>query len=156
LSRLYRFEGRLEEIRRVLRHSWCRSPDPAGVLKELWLLDHSPMPVEAWQRALDVADKDDDRVWLGRANQAILTGRFAAASDWLARALRRRPEDPAVWKARLELARATDDVDGLRTAAAHLAESDLEVGEVCSLRAWLAGRLGDRALERHELAALIQ
>jgi thioredoxin-like negative regulator of GroEL len=156
LSRLYRFEGRLDDVRRVLRASWCRSPDPAGVLKELWLLDHSPMPVEAIERFLGVADADDDRVWLGRAHHAILTGRFDVAADWLARALRRRPEDPPLWKARLELARAAEDVDGLRAAAAHLAEGDLEAGEVRALRAWLAGHLSDRALERRELAALIQ
>jgi tetratricopeptide (TPR) repeat protein len=154
LSRLYAREGRPEDIRRVLRASWCRSPDPAGVLKELWQLDHSPMPVEVWQRNLDVADNEDDRVWLGRANQAILTGRFATAAAWLDRALQRRPDDPVVWRSRLALARATDDVDGLRAAAAHLSEGDLEAGEVRSIRAWLAGRLGDLSLERRELDAL--
>ena len=47
------------------------------------MLDHSAIPIEAWQFALDRADNDDDRVWLGRANHAILTGRFRAAADWL-------------------------------------------------------------------------
>ncbi len=112
LSLLYRREGRMDDVRRVLRASWCRSPgrspDPSSVLKELWLLDHSPMPVEAWeQRALDQADHEDDRVWLGRANLAILTGRFAEAAGWLDRALARRPRDPAVWRAKLALARGS-------------------------------------------------
>jgi tetratricopeptide (TPR) repeat protein len=156
LSRLYRFEGRLDDVRRILRGSWWRSADPAGVLKELWLLDHSPMPVEAWQRALDAADDQDDRVWLGRANVAILTGRLPIATDWLDRALARRPDDPAVWKARLALTRASDDLDGLRVAAARLPEGELEPDAVASLRAWLADRMGDRDVERRELLALLR
>ena len=85
LSRLYRFEGRFNDVRRVLRGSWSRSPSPAALLKELWNVDHSPMPVESWGLALEKADGDDDRVWLGRANVAILTGRFAEAAPLLDR-----------------------------------------------------------------------
>ncbi len=51
LNQLYRYEGRFDDMRRVLRGSWWRSADPAGVLKELWMLDHSPIPIEAWQLA---------------------------------------------------------------------------------------------------------
>ncbi len=157
LSRLYRWEGRMDDVQRVLRASWCRSPDPAGVLRELWLLDYSPMPVEAWQeRALDKADNEDDRVWLGRANHAILTGRFADAGAWLDRALERRPKDSAVWRAKLALARATDDVPGLRMAASRLPGDSFPAGMVYSLRAWLAGRLGQAEVERRELAYLIR
>ena len=155
-SRLYRFEGRTDDVRRLLRASWCRSPDPAGGLKELWQLDHSPMPVEALQRTLEAADGDDDRVWLARGNHAILTGRFTDAADWLDRALKKRPEDPAVWRAKLALARATDDVPGLRAAAGHLPADEFETGAVHSLRAWMAGRLGRDEVERRELADLIQ
>ena len=46
------------------------------------------------EAALDKADGEDDRVWLGRANLAILTGRFADAAGWLDRALERRPDGP--------------------------------------------------------------
>ena len=63
-----------------MRGAWSRSPTPAGDLKELWTLDHSPMPVEAWKKALEAADGDDDRVWLGRSNVAITTGNWAAAA----------------------------------------------------------------------------
>ena len=34
----------LDDMRRLLRASWCRSREPAGVLKELWMLDHGPVP----------------------------------------------------------------------------------------------------------------
>jgi tetratricopeptide (TPR) repeat protein len=156
LSRLYRFEGRVDDVRRVLRASWCRSPDPAGVLKELWLLDHSPVPVEAMQRFLEHADDQDDRVWLGRANHTIITGRYDDAARWLDAALRQRPEDEAVWRAKLALARSTDDLAGFRAAAAHLAAADFEPGAVHEFRAWLAGRLGRPDLERRELMDLIR
>ena len=76
LSRLFRFEGRFDDVRNIIRGSWSRSPTPASDLKELWTLDHSPMPVEAWRRFLDAADGEDERVWLGRANVAITTGKF--------------------------------------------------------------------------------
>jgi Flp pilus assembly protein TadD len=160
LSRLYRFEGRVDDVRRVLRASWHRSfgrtPDPASVLKELWLLDRSPMPVEALQGALDKADREDDRVWLGRANNAILTGRFAEAAGWLDRALGRRPTDTAVWRAKLALARAVGDVSGVREAAGRLPAESFEPGAIASLRAWLAGRLGRADDERRELEALVR
>ena len=160
LSRLYRYEGRTEDVRRVLRASWPRSfgrmPDPAAVLKELWLLDRSPIPVEVLQSELEKADDRDDRAWLGRANHAILTGRFADAAGWLDRALKLRPTDPAVWRARLALARASGDVPAARAAAGHLPADSFEPPAIRSLRAWLAGRLGRADDERRELEALLR
>lgn len=147
-NRLLRFEGRVDDVRRLLRATWCRSPDPASVLKELWLLDNSPFPVEAWQRSLENADPEDDRVWLGRASQATLTGRFAEAARLLDACQRRRPEDPAVWRARLALAEETGDVPRAWEAMTHLPASILSDRQVDSLRAWLADRRGDRAAER--------
>ena len=115
-------------MRRVLRGSWSRSPSPAALLKELWNVDHSPMPVESWGLALEKADGDDDRVWLGRANVAIMTGRFAEAAPWLDRCAGRRPDDPAVWQARLDLAMAIGDVAGFWKAADRLPSDRLERG----------------------------
>jgi enediyne biosynthesis protein E4 len=156
LSLLYRFEGRFDDMRRVLRASWCRSADPVGVLKELWMLDHSSIPVEAWQFALAKADNDDDRVWLGRAHHAIRTGRFRDAAAELERCLKRRPDDPAVWRARLDLALATDDVAGFWAAVDHLPADRFDAAEIHSLRAWLAASRGETAVERHELTAQLQ
>ncbi len=158
LSRVYRFEGRMEDVRRVLRASWCRSfgrtPDAASVLKELWLLDRSPMPVEAVQAEFAKADDRDDGVWLGRANYAILTGDFADAAGWLDRSLEPRPGGAAVWRARLALAQGTGDLAGVRRAAEHLPADRLEPAAIRSLRAWLAGRTGDAGAERRELTTL--
>jgi tetratricopeptide (TPR) repeat protein len=156
LSRLYRFEGRFDEVRQVLRGSWGGSNDPAGVLKELWLLDHSPMPVAAWRAALDKADDQDDRVWLGRATAATLTGDFGSAADWLERCRARRPEDPSVWHAVLNLAVAAADLPAFWRAAERIPARLLSVPELRSLRCWLAGQLGDRSVERRELTALLE
>ncbi|MGO9471696.1 MAG: FG-GAP-like repeat-containing protein [Isosphaeraceae bacterium] len=156
LGRVYRFEGRFDDVRRVIRASWCRSPDPAATLKELWALDHSPMPVESWRRALESADDDDDRVWLGRANSAILTGRFDAALGWLDRCLKQRPDDPAIWQAQLDLALATDDATGFWEAAHHLPLDRFDPATQQSFRAWAAKHGGDPAREMRELKALIQ
>jgi enediyne biosynthesis protein E4 len=155
LSRLYRFEGRQDDIRRVLRASWCRSPDPVGVLKELFLLDHSPIPAEALELALEKADGRDDRVWLGRANLALLAGDFDAAAAWLGRCLERRPDDPVVWRARLDLAVTTNDTEGFWKAVDHVPADRFDAVDIRRLRAWLAARLGEPELERREWTALI-
>ena len=156
LARLYRFEGRFDDVRRVVRTSWCRSPDPAETLKQLWAHDHSPMPVKAVMESLEKADNGDDRVWLGRANYAILTGRFAAAAGWLDRCAGRRPDDPSVWQARLNLALASGDVDGFWTAAAHVPADRSDATGLHMLRAWLAARRGDGSLEQKELMDLLR
>jgi tetratricopeptide (TPR) repeat protein len=156
LSRLYRFEGRQNDVRRVLRSAWCGAPDPAGVLKELFVLDQSPIPAEALQLALEKADDSDDRVWLGRANHATLGGRFNEAASWLERCLMRRPDDPVVWEARLDVALATEDVAGVWEAARHLRQDRFDARALHGFRAWLAARGGDHALERAELLSSLQ
>ena len=155
LCRLYRFEGRTDDVRRVLRGSWRRSPDPAGILRELWFLDTTPVPVEALQLALDKADDTDDRVWLGRANLATLTGRFNDAARWIERCLNRSSGDAAVWSARLDHALATDDLAGFWLAADHLPASPFDAQAVHALRAWIAARHHDDMLERNELAEVV-
>ena len=155
LSRLYRFQGRFDEVRELVRGAWSRSPTPAGDLKELWTLDHSPMPVEAWKKALENADGDDDRVWLGRASVAITTGNWAEAGPWLDRCILKRPDDPAVWRARLELAVASQDEAGFWPAVAQLPAADFDPAAVLELRAWLMAVRRDPAAEERELRALV-
>ncbi len=156
LVQLYRSEGRFDDLRRLLRAAWCRSTDPAGVLKELWMLDHSAIPIQVWQFALDHADNDDDRVWLGRAHHAILVGRFSSAAKWIEACLRQRPDDPAVWRARLDLALATDDVAGFWTAVAHVPADRLDATAIQELRVWLVAHHGNPAVEQRELTALVR
>jgi enediyne biosynthesis protein E4 len=155
LNRLYRFQGRFDLVREIIRGSWSRSPTPAGDLKELWVLDHTPMPVEAWRKSLEAADGDDDRVWLGKANVEITTGRFDEAGPWLDRCLSRRPDDPAVWQARLDLAVATADEPGFWNAVARLPAGRFGPPAVLKLRAWLMALRRNTAAEERELRALV-
>ena len=85
------------------------------------------------EAGIDAADGDDDRVWLGRANAAITTGRFDEAAPWLERCLSRRPEDPAVWRARLDLAVASQDEAGFWSAVAHLPAAAFDAAGVLKL-----------------------
>jgi tetratricopeptide (TPR) repeat protein len=156
LVRLYGFEGRQDDIRRTLRHAIALAPDPAAVLKELWSLDESPFPVEAWERSLEHADPDDDRVWLGRAAVATLMGRYDEAADWLRRCVGRRPEDPAIRRAELALALARDDPAGVRAAAARLPAGSASPAWTAELRAWLSTHNGDPTREAAELHALLK
>ena len=100
--------------------------------------------------------RDDDRVWLGRANLAIKTGRFDEAARWLDACSERRPDDLTVWCARLDLARATSDWEGAWRALDHLPADGVSPVESLRLRAWLAARLGDAAVERAALAAVLE
>jgi enediyne biosynthesis protein E4 len=156
LSRLYRFEGRVDDVRRLLQESWPDSPDRSGILKELWLLDYTPVPVEALDVAFEHADADDDRVWLGRAYLATLTSRFSDADRWLRECLRRRPDDPVLWQAKLDLARASGDVAVAWETLSHLPANRVSESELLSLRAWLAAHSGAADAERRALERLVE
>ena len=155
LIRVYRYQGRFHEVRPLIRALWCRAPQPGPVLKELWGFDMAPKPVELLKSSLSTADKNDDRVWLGCANHAILTGQFAEASSWLERCLSRRPDDLAVWQAQLELALATNDGGGFWAALTHLPSRHFEEAEILAFRALLAANNNDLEREEHELSSLI-
>src|SRR4029077_14049876 len=126
------------------------------VVKELYGLDTSYLPLELTRIVLEKAAVDDDRVWLGRASLAIKTGRFDEAARWLAACSERRPHDLTVWRARLDLARATSDWEGAWRALDHLPADGVSPVESLRLRAWLAARLGDAAVERASLAAVLE
>jgi predicted Zn-dependent protease len=98
---------------------------------------------------------DDDRIWLGRANLAIRIGSFEEASRWLDACLGRRPDDPAVWRARLDWAMKTQRLADVRAALKHLPASSADAAEVHRLSAWLAAACGDAERERRELAARV-
>ncbi len=155
LIRLYRYQGRFHDVRPLIRASWCRARQPALVLKELWGFDLAPKPVDLLKSSLRAADQDDDRVWLGWANHAILIGQFDEARSWLERCLSRRPDDLAVWQAQLDLALATGDVGGFWTAAPHLPAARFDLAEVLAYGAWLAASNHDPEREERVLSSLI-
>jgi enediyne biosynthesis protein E4 len=156
LIRLYRCEGRFEDTRRVMRGAWSRAANPVGLLKELWSIDLTAKPVELLKSSLAVADKDDDRVWLGWANLAILTGHFPIASAWLDRCLAQHPDDRSIWQARLNLAFATGDSGSFLRAAAHVRADSVETSDLLAYRAFLAARLDMPTEEERALGALIE
>ena len=155
-SRLYRFEGRQDDVRRVLRASWGRSPDPAGVLKELLLLDHSPIPAEAlqspWRRR---TTRTTGSGWAGRispcspaASPTPLGGSIAACSGGPTTPRSGGPGSTWRWRPTI--------VAGFWAAVAHLPADRFDATTVHALRAWLAAHRGERSLERRELTALLQ
>jgi len=155
LELLFHIQGRTAEVRELILEDWALSDDPASVLRRLYLLDHSAFPVDYVRQALETGDPNDDRVWLGKANLAGWSGRFDEASRWLAACEQRRPQDVAVWRARLVLARSAGDLDTVMLALHHLPRSRFTALEVFELRAWLAGRGDDPGVEESHLRDLV-
>jgi len=156
IARLFRLEGRFGEVSEALTAAWASAPDPAGPLQDLWYNDTEPVRVEAWKGFLDAADDRDDRVWLGRGRHALMTGRFDDARIWFARCMDRRPDDPAVWQGRLDLAMATEDVAGFWEAVGRIPAAAIRPAAVQALRCWLAARSDDRSVERRESARMVE
>jgi tetratricopeptide (TPR) repeat protein len=156
LGRLLRLEGRYRDVSDVLTAAWSLAPEPSEVLQELWRNDTEPVPVDGWKVFLDEADQQDDRVWLGKARHAILTGRFDEARTWLDRCLGRRPDDPTVWRACLDLAVAARDIGRFWEAAGRIPAGAISPSETQVLRFWLVARGDDRQAERRELARLVE
>ncbi len=155
LELLYRIESRSREVRALLLESWADSPNPGRTLRSLYLLDDAAFPLDYVDRALHKATEDDDRVRLGRANVALWKGQLDEARHSLDDCLQRRPDDPAVWAAYLNLSRAARDVEGVRRALEHLPPDWFTRAELARLRGWLAGQIGDPDRERQEWSALL-
>jgi enediyne biosynthesis protein E4 len=152
------WEGRLDEARRSIQAGWNISTNRAADLRSLWTIDGAVLTVERMQTVIEQAaskSPDDDRLWLARANLALVLGRFPEAKAWLDACLERRPEDPAVWRARLRWAGATDSLDEARRALPHLPAERFSQTEALALRAWFAARQGNANNERAALEQLI-
>jgi tetratricopeptide (TPR) repeat protein len=156
IARLFRLEGRFIEVSEALTAAWASAPNPSELLQELWQNDHEPVPVDGWKVFLDAADDGDDRVWLGRARRALLTGRLDEADAWLRRCLASRPDDPAVWHARLDLAMAAEDRARFWEAAERISVGSLPQWYLRTVRCWLAARGGDRQAETREWTRLLE
>ena len=111
LELLLRIEGRIQEARELIVDSWQGAPDPAYVLRRLYILEDAAFPLDYVKRSLAAGDRQDDRVWLGKANLAIWTGQFDEAARWLDACEQRRRDDQPVWLARLAWAMASRDAD---------------------------------------------
>ena len=166
LGPIYSQQGRLEETLRLVEGSW-EALDRAGegsseqainLIRAHVALRTDPVPIEVIRSALDQAARsapDDDRVWLGKANLAIRVGSYDEASRWLDACLERRPQDAAVWRARLDWAVATNRVAAVREALEHLPAVEWTPARIQKLAAWFAARRGDVGSERRALEALL-
>jgi len=152
LVNLFKMEGRFDEARTLVLGASDFYPDPGGLLREAETLgSNNPSAIEATRLALERASKnapDDDRIWLGWANLAIRTGRFEDASRWLDRCLSRRPDDPAVWRAKLDWGLARESSEAVIEAARKTPPDRFSPSEVLNIKAWLAARSGDLEGER--------
>jgi hypothetical protein len=158
-QQLLLFTGRMEELRALYQKSFPKAGDRALLLKQHWLLDDAAYPVQAVRDRLDLAEEgapDDDRLWLARANLAARSGQLAEADSWLARCEGRRPDDPAVARARLDWALAAGRPEAAAKAAALIPARGVEPSRRLALRAWFAARRGDKAAEQAALELAIE
>ena len=154
LETLLRIEGRTQEVRNLIVEAWRGASDPSDVLNRLYMLEDAPFPVDYITERLKRGDPNDDRVWLGQANLAIWSGRFPDAVRSLDACAKRRPDDQAIWLAKLAVAMASGNADGARTALVHVKSDWFLPAEVLRIRAWLAASSGDHDRERQMLTAL--
>ncbi|QEH35153.1 FG-GAP repeat protein [Aquisphaera giovannonii] len=157
LVQAYLFTVRYDDIAAIKRRQWERTGKPEP-LRLLWLLGETKsFALSATEARLEAAGKlapDDDRVWLGKANLATRANRKDEADGWIKKCLDRRPDDPAAWRARLDWAIAFDEPAAAAEAARHMPADSLTPARVLALRAWLAARRKDDALERRALEEL--
>jgi hypothetical protein len=158
LSRVHWITGRRDQYRAYIQREVERIRDPSDSLRILWSLDFIGDALESLRMVTEEANRTypaDDRVWLALADVETRAGRFAQADTWLARCEQARPDDQAVWRARLEWAQAADRPDEVLRAAAHLPAQNFTQARVLELRAWMAARSGDRQAERSALESMI-
>ncbi len=159
LQQVYLFTGRSDELRRRKQKEWDGAGNKADVLRKHWQIDElRSFPAGALQFRLEEAGRkapDDDRVWLGRASVALWTAKFDEADAWLKKCLSRRPDDPAVWHARLEWATASDRLAEAVEAMDHIPLNEVGPDRLLRIRVWLAARRNDLNAEREALTKLL-
>jgi tetratricopeptide (TPR) repeat protein len=158
--------GRVEEAERLIEDRWehenalgegALEPAIKLILQHIGLTSNEP-PVEKVRAVLDRAAglaPTDDRVWLGRARLAIRTGAYEEAKRLLDSCEERRPDDVAVWRARLNWGIATKRTDAVQQAMTHLPTEALKPFQLHRVQAWLAAQQGDKTTERQELEQLL-
>lgn len=159
LSQLAFYQGRLDEMRALLEEGWSRSDNRSGDLRDHWRIDSAAISLDEVRAEVERAallDPRDDRVWLARANLAILTGNQDEALKQLDACLERRPDDPAVWLARLRWSRAFDHLGEFRRALARIPSTRFSAAERHEISAWIASREGRPDDQRKALELLVQ
>jgi thioredoxin-like negative regulator of GroEL len=166
LGPVYSQQGRVDEAKRLIESRWADlnakgegAREAAINLVRLHIaLTLTAAPVEGIRAFLDEAAQlspEDDRVLLGKANLAIRTASYGEAGRLLDLCLSRRPDDVAVWRARLDWAMATDHRALVHRALAKLPAEGFTPAQLSSLTAWFARARGDREAEVRALERTI-
>jgi enediyne biosynthesis protein E4 len=166
LGPIYCQEGRVREAMQLIEALWRRHDESGTALSEAAInqlrmyiqIQSQPIPDEAIRATLDRAGQvapDDEGIWLWKANLAIRTKSYEEAARWIDRCLKRRPEVPAIWHARLDWAVATNQVPAAQEALKHLPAGESSPAEVEKLAAWFAAQEGDLEAARKALERLI-
>ena len=153
------FTGRLSAIGRRIELRWRTSPDQSSLLRMHWMLDTQPFAVQAVRENLDRMGREspeDDRVWLGRADLALRTGRLDEADSWLQKCEARRPGDLDVLKARLDWSLNADRLEEASRVAANLPAEKFSLGDLATLTARVAAVRGDADAERLALEQRVE
>ena len=159
LSELYFWEGRRDAIRRLIEQTGASAADPKLELRDHW---RSRELRRSFSKRF-ARKSTGPCVWRPmttgcgwrRASLAMQAGRFDEAASLLDRCCERRPDDPDVWRARLNLARAAENLAEVRRALGHLQANLFTEDRALSLRAWLASRVGNTDAERRALEQLM-
>ena len=166
LAPIYRWMGRYDEAERLIEARWEHLNEAGQVtpeestrlvrlhIEQTWKVP-SPESLRDYMDEVGRVAPNDDRGWLGRANFAIQTGALDEAKRWLDLCRLRRPDDVAVWRARLNWGIAADAMNGVREALKHLPAAVSTPTELYRLNAWICSRRGDFECERRELERLI-
>ena len=162
-------QGRLDEARQVIESLWDNTVVvPAGdvadrliMLREYMGLDLERFPME-WnlsriEGGIQSANDDDrNALSVSRAYVATQAGDFQRAGAELDACLARRPNDPVVWRARLEWAVSAGRLDLAREALGHVPASKIDDRRLWELRAWFVRQRSDDLAERRALEQLAQ
>jgi hypothetical protein len=153
VDRLYRIEGRNDELRIYLRRQLELDRDTVPTIRALWQLDRGVAPLESLRKELRRAgpgEPADDRAWLGLARVAIAAEQLDEADAWLKKCESKAP-DTAVRRARLDWAEAAHRPDVVIGTLRELRPEALQPAEWWRWRAWLLHGAGDRIGERTAL-----
>ena len=155
-------QGRLVDTLRLIEKRWdalYRQGEGASgpairLIRAHVDLRRSPIPTEEASTVLDEAGRRAPRRRSGMARQGQhgdSPGQVCEPAErWLADCLSRRPDDPSVWRARLEWAVRSNRVADSHEALRHIPADESTTSEVYKLSAWFARKRGD--LESEQLA----
>jgi len=156
LLQLYAYEGRWEEMVKLIWRTFDRTDDPVErqnlmmmrIRTELERI--TPAAAAAQVEKYLAADPQDWQARRGLAKARLALNLPESARDLLETCLAERPEDPSCWADYLDLLHAIGDLDGLRQAVARLPAAVAEHPTVLTHRA----RLLERDRRWPEAAAL--